>query len=101
MTIIEALNEICKKQIPKEINGVKTKYIVKERRIFKYPEVLVSILPINIRKDNIGTARNYAENYYMTYDFTQSTLGYKHLEQDIKELLCLYIRNIISFFKED
>lgn len=98
MTIKEALNEICEKQIPKEINGVRTKYIIHERKISEYPEVLVTILPEHLRKNNIGTTRSYRDYFYMNYDFERATLGYKHLERDIEELLCLYIRNIISYF---
>lgn len=104
MTIIEALNEICEKQIPKEINGVRTKYIIHERKISDYPEaseVLVTILPKDVRKDNIGTTRKYRDMHYITYNFERTTLGYKHLERDIEELLCLYIRNIISYFQGD
>lgn len=102
MTIKEALNEICEKQIPKEINGVRTKFIIHERKISDYPEaseVLVTILPKDVRKDNIGTTRNYRDMYYITYDFERATLGYKHLERDIEELFCLYTANVISRFQ--
>ena len=102
MKIIEALNEICEKQIPKEINGVRTKFIIHERKISDYPEaseLLVTILPKDVRKDNIGTTRNYRDMYYITYDFERATLGYKHLERDIAELLCLYTANVISRFQ--
>lgn len=32
MTIKEALKEICHRQIPKEVNGVSTKYFIREYR---------------------------------------------------------------------
>lgn len=99
MTIKEALEEICSRQIPKEINGVRTKYVIHERKIFDYPEVLVTILPEHLREKNIGTTHSYGANFHMNYDYKKDTLGYRQLERDIEEILCLYIRRIILYFQ--
>lgn len=100
MTLKQALQEICESQIPKEINGVRTKFIIHECKT-GYGEVFteVTLLPVHVRKDNIGVTQKYSDNYYINYDFCYTSLGYKAIKRDIEELLCLYIRNIISYFQ--
>ena len=99
MKLSEALHKICQKQIPKEINGVKTKYIIHEFSFRDIPSCSVTILPINLHCDNLSVAIKYCNDWYIGYDITPTTLAYKQLARDIQELLCGYIRNIISYME--
>lgn len=95
MTIKEALKEICDKQIPKEVNGVSTKYFIREyRSVIGNRVVEISILPTNISKENMGVTQRYSDELYMNYDYCSGSLGYAILGDDIRNLLCWYIRNI-------
>ena len=95
MTIKEALKEICDKQIPKEVNGVSTKYFIREyRSVIGNRVVEISILPTNISKENMGVTQRYSDEYYMNYDYCRASLGYVRLVKDIRDQLCWYIRNI-------
>lgn len=98
MTIKEALKEICENQIPKEVNGVSTKYFIREyRSVIGNRVVEISILPTNISKENMGVIQRYSDEFYMNYDYCRASLGYGILVKDIRELLCMYIRNIIGW----
>lgn len=95
MMIKEALKEICDKQIPKEVNGVSTKYFIREyRSVIGNRVVEISILPTNISKENMGVTQKYSDEFYMNYDYCRASLGYAILGDDIRNLLCWYIRNI-------
>lgn len=95
MIIKEALKEICDKQIPKEVNGVSTKYFIREyRSVIGNRVVEISILPTNIKKENIGVTQRYSDEFYMDYDYCSGSLGHGRLVKDIRDLLCWYIRNI-------
>lgn len=95
MMIKEALKEICDKQIPKEVNGVTTKYFICEyRSVLGNRVVEISILPANIPKENIGVTQRYSHDFYINYDYCNGSLGYAKLVDDIRYLLCWYIRNI-------
>ena len=95
MMIKEALKEICDKQIPKEVNGVSTKYFIREyRSVINNKVVEITILPTNITKENMGVTQRYSDEFYMTYNFCSGSLGYGGLVKDIRDLLCWYIRNI-------
>lgn len=95
MTINEALKEICSSQIPKEVNGVNTEYIIREYRAdLGNKMVEVSILPTNITKKNLSVSRKYSDGYYKNYNYCRDSLGYGIFVQDICDLLCMYIRNI-------
>lgn len=95
MTIKEVLKEICDKQILKEVNGVTTKYFIRKyRSVIGNRVVEISILPTNISKENIGVTQRYSDDFFMNYDFCIGSLGYGRLVQDIRDLLCWYIRNI-------
>ena len=95
MMIKEALKEICDKQIPKEVNGVSTKYFIREyRSVIGNRVVEISILPTNISKENMGVTQRYSDEFYMNYDYCSGSLGHGRLVKDIRDLLCWYIRNI-------
>lgn len=104
MTIKEALQEICIKQIPKEINGVRTKFVISEEpSIFSFggTELHLEISPVEIKRENIAAHLKYDPLRYerfKAYDFLNSPY-YKMLENDIEQLLMLYIRNVIAYFE--
>ena len=99
MTLAEALREICDKQIPKEINGISTKYVVTEFEDCGIGAVKLSIMPTNIFSVDIGLTSNYLKRDYMTFTFDKGyrNNGYDLLEKDVKEMLCWYIRNIMKW----
>lgn len=99
MTLAEALREICDKQIPKEINGISTKYVVTEFEDCGIGAVRLSIMPTNISSVDIGITSNYLKRDYMTFTFDKGyrNNGYDLLEKDVKEMLCWYIRNLIKW----
>lgn len=102
MTLAEALREICDRQIPKEINGISTKYEVTEIEDYGIGGVKLSIMPTNISSADIGLTFNYLKRDYMTFTFDKGyrNNGYDLLEKDVKEALCWYIRNIIKWSNE-
>lgn len=107
MNIKKALQEICVKQIPKEINGVRTKFVISEEpSIFPFEdtELHMEITPVDIKRKNIAAHLKYDPlhyRHYKNYDFFSDSPRYKMLEKDIEQLLLLYIRNIIAYFEGD
>lgn|GEM_PF-3975740 len=101
MTIEEALENICEEQIPKEVNGISTRYCIRKyeyNSAFGGKVIEVRILPINISPDNIGVTQRYTDEGLISHDFlNRLDMGYGYLEKDIRELLCQYIRNIIGW----
>lgn len=88
MTLQKTIENICENQIPKEVNGVSTKYIVRVDNLEYLGEVVeIAILPTHIKSVDIGAKMR----------FTNRVFYEKKLEQDIRELLCMYIRNIIGW----
>ena len=97
MTIEEALKEICEKQIPREVNGVSTKYNIREYSSELDNKVVeISILPTNIPKNDISVTQKHF-GYYNNYDYCRASLGYTMLIKDVDDLLCEYIHNIIKW----
>lgn len=87
MTLQETIENICENQIPKEVNGVSTKYVVSVHSLENLGKVLeIAILPTHIRSVDLGAKLRFTHAFYE-----------KKLEQDIRELLCMYIRNIIGW----
>ncbi len=99
MTIEEALENICEAQIPKEVNGVSTRYCIREYKSCIGNKVVeVGILPTNISPNNIGVVQKYTHEILINHDFRNFVdTGYGYLVKDIRELLCQYIRNIIEW----
>lgn len=88
MTLQETIENICENQIPKEVNGVSTKYVVSVHSLENLGEVVeIAIMPTHIRSVDLGAKMR----------FTHRVFYEKKLEQDIGELLCMYIRNIIGW----
>lgn len=95
MTITEALKEICSSQIPREVNGVNTEYIIREYKAdLGNKMVEVSILPTNITKKDLSVSLKFSDGYYINYDYCRADLWYDIFVKDIQELLCMYILNI-------
>lgn len=103
MTLKEALEEICIKQVPEEINGVRTKFIIEERpRMHDGIELYIVIAPADFRRENLAATVNfnpYLYEQFENYDFEPNSTAYKMLERDIEQMLLLFIRNIISYFE--
>ncbi len=88
MTLQETIENICENQIPKEVNGVRTKYVVSVHSLENLGEVVeIAILPTHIKSIDKGVKMRFVHRIF--YE--------KKLEQDIRELLCMYIRNIIGW----
>lgn len=94
MTIKEALEEICNKQIPKEVNGISTKYVIKES---PNRDVVVYIAPTCISIDKIAVVRKYRYEQYICCHFDDNSNGRRFLERELHDMLCWYIRNIIEY----
>lgn len=94
MTIKEALEEICNKQIPKEVNGISTKYVIEER---PNKDVVVSIVATHFGKDKIAASRKYLYEQYICCHFDDNSNGRRFLERELHDMLCCYIRNIIEY----
>lgn len=100
MTIIEALESICEEQIPKEVNGVSTRYHIREyRSVIGNKVVEVEITSTNVSPDNINVVQRYAYEWLTSYDFHDGGLDLKYcrLKDEIHHLLCQYIRDIIEW----
>lgn len=95
MTIEEALKDICSSQIPKEVNGVSTEYIIREYSSdLGNKMVEVSIQPTNITKKDMAVTQKYFDEYYINYDYCRADFEYDRLGKNIRDMLCWYIRNI-------
>jgi hypothetical protein len=106
MTLKEALEIICKESIPKEINGVRTKYIIRnckkndEVRNYRFlPDYMVTIFPSDITKDNLSFSLSFNdESWAVDYTIERDTLAWKYLSEKIHQLLITYIKKIIEYF---
>lgn len=100
MTINEVIADICERQIPKEINGVRTKYTIRDYdSVIGVRNVELSILPIDVRKERIGVTLRYNRDWITERDYIIDTSPYKSIKEDIERMLCLYVRNIIGYFE--
>ena len=94
MTFKEALEEICNKQIPKEVNGISTKYGIEER---PNKDVVIFIAAAHIAKDKIAVERKYRYEQYICCHFDENSNGRRFLEKELHDMLCWYIRIIIEY----
>ena len=103
MDIKEALAEICREQIPKSINGVRTKcYITEQSQFFDIPltdpDLKITLLPADIRIEKIGVTCRISKRKFEGRNIQHDDMVYKFLRKEIQDLLSFYIRNIISYF---
>ena len=106
MTLKEALEIICKETIPKEINGVRTKYIIRsykknyEDEIIRFlPDYKVTIFPFDITKDNLSFSVSFNdESWTVDYPIERGTRAWEYLSEKIHQLLIAYIKKIIEYF---
>lgn len=99
MTINQAIADICERQIPKEINGVRTKYTIRDYdSVIGVRNVELSILPIDVRKEGIGVTLRYNQDSLTERDYITDTSPYNFIKEEIERMLCLYVRNIIGYF---
>lgn len=86
---LQIIDVLCSRQVPKEINGIRTKYYVQKREIVEnIHEVTIEIFAEDIKNECIRVGRAYPD----------SVIDYKRMEKDIESLLALYIRNVIDYF---
>jgi hypothetical protein len=102
MTLKEALEIICKESIPKEINGVRTKYIImsyEDEDPMFIPYCTVVIFPSDITKDNLSFCHSFHnEAWIVDYPIERGTRAWEYLSEKIQQLLVAYIRKIIEYF---
>lgn len=100
MNLKEALEIICKESIPKEINGVRTKYYIEEHKsVLGFSCVKIVICPVHVTNDTINLKRIFNEEVNMIPDditFNSSTWAF--LNDEIHKLLIAYIKKIIEYF---
>lgn len=94
MTIKEALEEICNKQIPKEVNGISTKYVIEEKL---NKDVVISIAAAHLSKKKIAVTRKYRYEQYICCHFDDNSNGRRFLEREVHDMLCWYIRIVIEY----
>lgn len=100
MTLKEALKEICLSQVPIQVNGITTKWIIRDDYMLGVKCVNITLMPVHIREDNISvTTRINDETWAVEYPIENGTAAWKYLNDTIKELLCNYICNIINRYK--
>lgn len=102
MNLNEALKIICKETIPKEINGVRTNYVIRsyehEDPMF-VPYSTVVIFPSDITKDNLSFCYSFNdEAWIVDYPIERDTLSWDYLSEKIYQLLITYIKKIIEYF---
>lgn len=106
MNLKEALDIICNETIPKEINGVRTKYIIgsyKKNHIDEtarfLPDCKVTIFPLDITKDNLSFSVSFNdESWSVDYPIERGTRAWEYLSEKIHQLLIAYIKKIIEYF---
>lgn len=106
MNLKEALEIICKETIPKEINGVRTNYIIKnykknyEDETARFlPDYKVAIFPSDITKDTLSFSVQFNdESWAVGYPIERGTLSWEYLSEKIHQLLITYIKKIIEYF---
>lgn len=99
MTLKKALEIICKESIPKEINGVRTKYIIRNDVTKLLADYTVVIFPSDITKDNLSFCYSFNdETWSVDYPIERGTRAWEYLSEKIHELLITYIKKIIEYF---
>lgn len=106
MTLKEALEIICKESIPKEINGVRTRYIISSyKKNYKdmnpryLPDYKVAIFPYDITKDDLSFSVSFnEESWAVDYPIKRGTQAWEYLSEKIQQLLIAYIKKIIEYF---
>lgn len=109
MTLKEALEIICKESIPKEINGLRTNYIISnykknyEDEIVRFlPDCTVNIFPLDITKDNLSFSVSFNdESWSVDYPIERGTRAWDYLSEKIHQLLIAYIKKIIEYFDSE
>lgn len=107
MKLKEALEIICKESIPKEINGVRTNYIIKSyKKNYEdmdtrfLPDCTVNIFPYVITRDNFlsFSVSFNDESWAVDYPIERGTQAWEYLSEKIQQLLITYIKKIIEYF---
>lgn len=101
MNLKEALEIICKESVPKEINGVRTEYRIKEVKVkpFDVTGCNVVIFPKDITKDNLSFSVSFNdESWAVGYPIERGTRAWEYLSEKIHQLLIAYIKKIIEYF---
>lgn len=106
MTLKEALEIICKESIPKEINGVRTNYIItsykknyEDEAVRFLPDYKVVIFPSDITKDDLSFCFSFNdETWTVGYPIERGTRAWEYLSEKIHQLLIAYIKKIIEYF---
>lgn len=98
MTLKEALKEICLEQVPQEINGISTKWLIADcTDVFGYKCVNITLMPVHIKEDNVAVStRINDETWTVGYPIEKETMAWGYLKSTIQEMLCAYIHNIIE-----
>lgn len=101
MTLKEALEVICSQTIPKEINGVRTYYVIKEVKVkpFDVTGCNVVIFPKDITNNNLSYSRSFNdESWTVDYEIQPGTIAWEYLDKQIYDLFKCYMKAIIAYF---
>ena len=102
MQLMDIVQEICDKQIPREVNGVRTQFEIETEKDSSYGEIAlkIKISPCSKGLYNLSCAFLSRLPYDLLDDDKEKTKFISsRLENQIGEALLMYIRNIIKNFE--
>ena len=96
MRIMTAIENILKEILPDTINGIHTKYDlrgVSSHIYYDQKDYICTLMPVEINCENIAVSLRISP-YTFPFDFSETSLAYKHLQKQVEEMLITYIKNI-------
>ena len=95
MKITTAIEDILKETLPNTINGIHIKYDLREVPSLVYhdqKDCILVLMPVEIECEDIAVSLRISP-YAFPFDFSETSLAYKHLQKQVEEMLMTYIRN--------
>lgn len=96
MRLTEAIKNILHDIMPNTINGIHSKYILREVPSLGYHDAkdyILILAPVEIKHENVAVSLRICPDTF-PLDFDEASLSYYYLRMDLEKVLLTYIKNI-------
>lgn len=96
MKIEDAITNILKESLPNSVDNIHINYDLRKVSSLIYhdwKDYILTLMPIEISCEGVAVSLRISP-YTFPSDFNETSLAYKNLEKQIKEMLMMYIKNI-------
>lgn len=104
MRLTEAIKNILHDIMPNTINGIHSKYILREVPSLGYHDAkdyIFILAPVEIKHENVAVSLRIYPDAFPLVDFDEASTSYYYLRIDIERALLTYIKNIKKVCNND